>query len=269
MDMVNHLRRFPLLFKGKGVAEAEAQATPDLVIDISIDEELTLALQDIQYLHINSKSALLELEFKDIENAHFQLVGQLKSTAGSLQPSFQAKKEKNTQYINIQFFTMLKPIHCLLILKVALPLSYSNSLTIKSTSGAITAKGGSLNSLNLSTISGSLNIKNLVADRLSANSISGDINISSTKGSLELTSTSGNIIIDAASYLNKIHINTASGNSLINLPFEAGYSLDCKSSTGKLIYTSDIKLQTNNTLELNQRQIYFRSVSGDFELIKN
>ena len=269
MDMVNHLRRFPLLFKGRGVVETEVQTNLDLeIIDISIDEELTLDLYDIHKLHINSKSALLELEFKDIEKAHFQLIGQFRSIVGGIQPSFQEKKEKNTQYINIQFSTMLKPIHCQLILKVSLPLSFGNCMTIESTSGGIIAKGGNLVSLNLSTVSGALNIKNFVGDKLIANTISGNINISNSKGSLELASTSGNMIIDTTSCVNKIRINTTSGNSVINLPYESDYALDSKTSTGKLIHPSDVGLNTNQTHHYNKEEIFLRSVSGDFELIK-
>lgn len=269
MEMVNHLRKFPaLLFKGKAVEEAIPPAPEFKIIETLIDQELALNLKDIHKLDIDAKSALLKLEFTNDDRARVSLQGQLKAAENQPSPILEAQREGSTQSVFLKFPTALQPIHCQLLISLYLPNSYRQSIAIQSTSGDIHIKSGHLADLQLSTISGNLNIAALRAKSHRLKTISGCISLSNIEGTIDATSTSGDITIEASAIDNKIHINTTSGNSIIKLPSGSGILLDGMTITGKLVQPLKRANPAWGKTEYRTDEICLRSISGDLQLIQ-
>ncbi len=269
MEMVNHLRKFPaLLFKGRAIEEATPSAPALIIVETLINQELPLNLKNIHKLNINSKSALLRVEFINDEMARISLQGQLKAPENQASPKLEAQREGSLQRVSLEFPSTLQPIHCQLLIKLYIPNSYKHSINIKSTSGTLDIKGGNLEELQLSTISGDLKIEDLRANRHILKTISGSISLSNTEGSIEAFSTSGDIAIDSSSIGNNISINTTSGNSIIKLPFKTEPLLDGITATGRLIQLPEGVHKASELIAASTEKLYLRSVSGDFQLLQ-
>ena len=102
------------------------------------------------------------------------------------------------------------------------------------------------------------------AEDISVNTASGDITIGRARGDARLHSASGDVVV--RNYLGAdIGVATVSGDATVGLPTGRSVNVELRSLSGR------IKLPSPSAVSQEQRmqvQLRFKSVSGNFELIK-
>jgi len=144
--------------------------------------------------------------------------------------------------------------------EVYLPLSYINSLKIKTSSGRIEAVDNIIcQDVNIESSSGRITVKNITAGKVNIKSSSGNIHGNKVAGNAYLKSESGNIVIDSID--GNVSAETSSGHFELN---RAAGSVNAKTSSGNIKCTTaetsaDITLATSSgsvNLNLNKNKSF-------------
>lgn len=139
---------------------------------------------------------------------------------------------------------------------VSIPHNFEDRCILKiiTSSGDINISNLSMNTLNLSTASGDIDVSGLTLDYLSLNNSSGDINFNNVTTSTEtkLVSSSGDIIgngifgtvngstssgdidLQFKNSLNSTSLNTTSGSITLSIPRQLGYKINYETISGNL-----------------------------------
>lgn len=174
-------------------------------------------------------------------------------------------------------------------LDIILPKSYSDTLSVTSSSGNIALNNMTLSSLLCVASSGNLTLKELITGTLSCNSTSGNINSSnittvdssfkSSSGNISLKEFLGNVLTSTSSgdtrvsfkkFNNNFTGNSSSGNMNLTLPKDSEFYLDAASSSGNIscgfpieVKDSYKKSTLSGTVKNDRNKIYIRTSSGD------
>ncbi len=185
-----------------------------------------------------------------------------------------------------------------------LPASYKNNIGLHTVSGEISAQDINAAQLKIDTTSGEIEAKNIRADSVEASSISGEmslrdittgsINLHETSGtitlmggsceSLSARSTSGEIMLDAERIQSvdagstsgsvslsvnempsKINVGTVSGEVMLKLPENEGFTLKHSSVSGDL--NSDFAM-AHGVYKNGQNSVEVGTTSGNINIIK-
>lgn len=167
-------------------------------------------------------------------------------------------------------------------ISVSIPYTFKDKGTLKiiTSSGDINTSNLSMNTLNFSTANGDIDVSGLTVDYLSLNNSSGDINFnnvttaletklssssgaitgSGTFGTINGSTSSGDIDLQFRNSLNNTYLNTVSGAVTLSLPRDLGYKInyetisgDLNSLNGQLYFGDERSLINVNTIsgELN------------------
>lgn len=111
----------------------------------------------------------------------------------------------------------------------------ASSVSIKSTSGAMDVKSIVAASLQVSTQSGNLKIGNCFVNDFRVKSSSADILLNRITGNVDIKTTSGKVNLMYSEFdKNKVVVVTTSGEILVNVPLDADFSLEARTTSGTI-----------------------------------
>lgn len=145
----------------------------------------------------------------------------------------------------------------------------SHKLDIDTASGSVTLDGVSTASVDFDGASGGLTCKNCEVTELSADTVSGNINLVGNVTEVDIDSTSGDVNISSSSLPLSINADTVSGDFVLTVPENDGFSAEFDSVSGKFNCDFETTLDDGEYIHKNGSAEYqFESVSGDIT-VKN
>jgi DUF4097 and DUF4098 domain-containing protein YvlB len=137
-----------------------------------------------------------------------------------------------------------------------------NTLNLSAASGDIDVSGSTLDYLSLNNSSGDIKFNNVTTStETKLASSSGDITGSGTFGTVNGSTSSGDIDLQFRNSLNNTSLNTASGSVILSLPRDLGYKINYETISGDLN-------SSNGQLSLGDESslINVSTISGDLNV---
>lgn len=227
----------------------------------------------INEIDFNLNSQDIKVTNYDGENLKIQIKSNNSITSDLLQAENDNKLILNTRYDTPDNASI----------SVSIPYKFKDKciLRIITSSGDISVSNLAMNTLNLSSGSGDIDILGSTIDYLSLNDSSGNINFnnittstetkldtssgniigSGTLGTVNATTSSGDIDLQFINSLNNISLNTHSGSINLSIPKNLGYKINYETSSGYLN-------SPNNQLSFGDENalINVNTVSGDLNV---
>jgi DUF4097 and DUF4098 domain-containing protein YvlB len=187
-------------------------------------------------------------------------------------------------------------------LEVYLPLSYQNTLNIKTSSGKIETSDLFCSKIGIESSSGNISVKSITADTINIKSasgkihgekIQGNINLCTSSGDIDFGATNGNVSVETSSgdidlglvngsvnakassgdirctivaHTGDISLNTTSGTVRLNLPANLPFSFSSRTSSGKLSTPFSDRL-SNPVTDRNLTQGFIGNNNGSGEIL--
>jgi DUF4097 and DUF4098 domain-containing protein YvlB len=157
---------------------------------------------------------------------------------------------------------------CNCYLTVALPASYSGSLTVKSVSGSQALKLKSVKSVRLKSVSGDVTVEAQDMEALETESVSGDVKIELTgtdpvkdsTATFDIKTTSGNVQFSSKALQQNLTTKTVSGEVTINVAEGDSFSYDLSSVSG------DLSLSPNKTADTTSKTLAGKNGAGKYRV---
>ena len=182
-------------------------------------------------------------------------------------------------------------------LEVTLPRGYAGALSVDAVSARIELEDHAYSDLALSTVSGvvradaiqakrftlrmtsgSVSLQRLRAERTVISSVSGNIDIGELTGDADIHSISGTVAIAFAKTPGTVAVETVSGDIRLNLPKDAGFTLDARSISGAVTCDFPITLSGSRmgagehriagTVGNGRSTISARTISGNISITR-
>lgn len=219
---------------------------------IAVDESKSLSMTGTALITIDSVSEEVRVTEGTGTDIQARLHGTVSSTSADAVPHLSAQARGSTADIGID----RKPVYVgiewsNLVLDVSVPKGYKGKLEVHSVSGSLDVAGHPYEALTLRTTSGSMRADAVSAGRFAARTTSGSLSvaslaagsseISSTSGSIKLTgvsgdlsatSVSGEVEVSYTAMPGKLDVQTTSGSVRVQLPTDASFTLDARSTSG-------------------------------------
>ncbi len=179
-----------------------------------------------------------------------------------------------------------------LYLDIYIPENYKKQISVNTTSGKVIIEQITVEKISVISTSGNINLKDcvgnidleassgnimaeqIVAEKNSVVTTSGSINLKDCTGNFNLKASSGNILLFYKIFDEQnINIFTTSGYIELNLPDTAEFSLEMKTSTGKML--SDFEINTVERKKMvgqigtKHNKIILESTTGGISVLKN
>lgn len=247
----------------------------------------TISLENSNEISINASSVNIKVTSEDRKDIKVNLI--------SSKDSVSTYTKNNKMYIavspisNGNFFSGFGSSAKL---EIIIPKTYSNELSVESSSGDIFLSNLSLSNLNCIASSGNVTMRELSISALSCSSVSGTINgtvittmdssFKSSSGNILLKKFSGNIVtrassgdtkIDYTKFNNTITADASSGNVRLTLPKNSEFNLDTASSSGNINCSFPIEIKNSykkktlqGTVKNDNNKIYIRTSSGSITI---
>jgi len=247
----------------------------------------TISLENINEISIKNSSVDIKVVSEDRTDAKINLINSKNSIS--------TRTEDNKVYItaaptsNTYFFFNFSQNAKL---EITLPKSYSNKLSLESSSGNMSLNNVSLSDLTCALSSGNLSIKDLTITNLKCTSSSGTLNgtaintvdsifssssgnilLKKFTGNIETTTSSGDTKIGYEKFNNTLNAHTSSGNVRLTLPKNSEFNLDALSNSGNIncsfpldIKNSYKKKTLQGTVKNDTNKIYLRTSSGNINI---
>lgn len=137
-----------------------------------------------------------------------------------------------------------------------------NTLNLSSASGDIDVLGSNLDYLNLNNSSGSINFNNITTStETKLTTSSGDIIGSGILGTVNGTTSSGDIDLQFMNSLNNISLNSLSGSINLSIPKNLGYKINYQTNSGDLNAPINQLSSGDESVRIN-----VNTVSGDLNV---
>ena len=246
----------------------------------------TISLENINEISIKNSSVDIKVVSEDRTDAKINLINSKNSISTST--------KDNKVYITVShasnnnFFNFTPNAK----LEITLPKSYSNKLSLESSSGNMSLNNVNLSDLTCALSSGNLSIKDLTITNLKCTSSSGTLNgtaintvdsifssssgnilLKKFTGNIETTTSSGDTKIGYEKFNNTLNAHSSSGNIRLTLPKNSEFNLDALSNSGNIncsfpldIKNSYKKKTLQGTVKNDTNKIYLRTSSGNINI---
>jgi len=223
-------------------------------------------MTDVEYISINSISEDVIIQQSDeVKKATVTLSGYASDKAVDLD----IKKTSDKIDIKVEHDGLFTNK---LTLKIIMPSSQLESITINTTSGDCDADIYQCDLFEFKTVSGDLNSSSLYADTIKLNSTSGDIRLSSTNANLIVRTTSGDLETYYENFNNSIDIKTVSGDVRLSFETPVDFDLDFKTTSGDHDINTPVKISSSGDHGIKaisgdgSNPITVNSTSGDLRI---
>ena len=234
-----------------------------------------VSLQDIDAIHVKTTSGNVQIRTEQRSDLKAELTGQgshrykLEINRSGSRLEVELKRKRSFwNFIQLDWFRGSAR------LELIVPRDFEHRLQLTASSGNITADGTSqmpfqLSEMSVKLTSGNIKIHHVQADHLALEGTSGNIHATDAKvgtADLKLTTgnikmkefqgavnakiTSGNLDIQFAQLTGPIEARLTSGRAVLDLPDDAGFTLDAQVTSGKI--SNDFPLQ-NARIESNRK----------------
>ncbi|HEX2945303.1 MAG TPA: DUF4097 family beta strand repeat-containing protein [Clostridia bacterium] len=280
----------------------------------NVDEEKNSAADGIQTLTVRSTSENINIIPDDSSEIRAHFYGSYASSDKTFKPKLVMEKEGSNLIISIDNGNKKLTLTYLSDLKldVYVPETFNKKFNITSTSGEITAENikaeslairttsgmiaakaidtagaavgstsgkieidGSFGDLEIDSTSGAIVSENLTAVETKINSTSGEIKLKGSIDGVTAGATSGTVVIDTDKLTKDMAISTTSGEIIVKLPSDAGFTLGAKSQSGEIncafpvTVSGDKKHNSlNGTVGNGRCNIALSSTSGNINIAK-
>lgn len=223
---------------------------------------------DVEKINVNTKEADVKFIPKAIDKIVVRIYGKNKSEAKVNLDNHTLNVDYNTTFVCFAFCFESSYV------EIEIPEEYIGDFNVNSISGEITLPTTWSRNVKLKTVSGDIDLGSLgdygkaeiettsgdinviKADNLSAKTISGDVKITSIVYSLDITTTSGDILVDDVSLFTDSKIKSTSGDVKIRKINDV--YVEAKTTSG------DINIRNNN--RMSSTVLTVTTVSGDVEV---
>lgn len=200
-----------------------------------VDEERYLDMRDIDTVEIASSFVDVRVIQEDREDTWIKYYGEMES---NVVPSLEVENKAGSGLIKLEIpgnsYTVKQSN---VILEIFIPNDYNGDMSIKASSSDSQLKNLKLNNINLQTSSGDIDIENVENNQIKFQTSSGDIRVKNSTGKLKLSSSSGDMEIYSSEETGNMDLTTSSGDILLNFHDGANYTIKAITSSGD--YTND------------------------------
>lgn len=265
----------------------------------NIDESKTEKLQGIEKIDISVAAAAINVIPKGTEEINAHLYGNIEIAGSKNKPELQCYASGNTLFIiekmNEGNYNKMDSSNQNLKLDVCVPASFSKNIKLSAAVGDLNISQFKLDKLECNPSLGKLSINNITANTFNYVSGTGDltatglhtkdsflhaslgkIEISDFTGNLTAASSSGDIIIRYSSFNNNVDVKESLGKVQLQLPEKSQFSLDAKTSLGKLdcnfpVTVTGIKKenQLQGTVVSDKNKVKLNVSTGDISVNYN
>jgi lia operon protein LiaG len=265
-----------------------------------VDESKQFPLSGIGSISIDTVAE----DVRIVESSDSNVTAHLSGTVGAAQPEavphLAAELAGSALRIKVERKSVLfmGPFWQNLVLEVAIPRSYSGSLSTHTVSGDIdmgdraletvvlgTTSGDgrtgaiSAKSFEWKTTSGDLSAAGIESPSSRISSVSGELTVRALTGDLNANSTSGEVRIDYKKAPGNVEIGTVSGDARIALPADSRFQLNARSTSGDITCDFPITMTgssggpgrhslAGSVGEQPQSRLDIHTVSGEIEIRK-
>ncbi|MCT8138123.1 DUF4097 family beta strand repeat protein [Anaerobacillus sp. CMMVII] len=135
-------------------------------------------------------------------------------------------------------------------------------LNLASSSGRIEAKNSQAKTVKSAASSGAVTLKNLLTEKINVATSSGKIDIIDSEGEITAAASSGRITIENEQLNGNINVSTSSGRVEVSFDELSSAIIDFKGSSGK----GNVSVPGMTFEEKSNNQIYGKVGSGDYEI---
>ena len=204
----------------------------------SIDEEKFADINGLSNISISSSFVNIKVKAQDRDDIRIHYHGNLRS---NVLPKLVLDKKSDTMDIKLETSSISQvTTHSDAVLEVFVPNSFKGNFNSSTSSGKIDMENLVGKSFNISTSSGKLGLEDLQAQYINLASSSGKIELEDSIGKINISTSSGDVVLDNNKNSEDIKVSTSSGSVEIKLHEDANYSIKGTSSSGR--YTSNIDM---------------------------
>lgn len=242
-----------------------------------INDRRNFNIQDINTLDINTIRADIRFipEARDDIEVHYH--GSIASNKAFVLPELTTEVKNKTLQVKINHknFNFTGFYSSSVDLDIYIPSKYSESIAVATTSGDINLGNLDIKNINVESVSGDIYAESLYTEKSYFKSISGEIELKDFKGEIGAKTTSGELYINFKSLENNVNIDSISGEIEIDLPNDAEFYLESKSTSGEIECDFPISIEgkfsdknKNGRVGQKNNRISISTVSGDIEISK-
>lgn len=211
----------------------------------NIDEEKTEDINGVKSIEVISSFVDVKLVSEDRDDVRIHYHGSMRA---NVKPELEVEKIGSKLEIKL---TTNKNSHTVtesnVILEVILPHAYKEDINIATSSGDIYGLAISGKYLDLTSSSGDISFNKIEGDRVSITTSSGDVTTKEISGDLDITSSSGDIVITVDNKTKNVNISTSSGDVDVFVGLGASLIVSGTTSSGDVRSNTPISVHQDRT----------------------
>lgn len=222
-------------------------------IEITIDEEKTFNIDNLNKIYIETLSTDINLIPTDNDEIKVALFGKSKANSEKFLPQIDLIAENEGNKLNIKvnhtnntsfgFFTYIESNTTL---KIYIPKKYVNDINIKTNFGDLNINDLNINDFSYNSDSGNVVLESFTSKHSTIESSYGEIKAIKFSGDLDVRSTSGDVSIEYLNFNNNVDIESSYGDIKLKLPQDSQFNLKAKTSYGDIL--SDFSITVNGSI---------------------
>lgn len=242
----------------------------------TINDERIIQVENIEKIDVNTVSSDVKFFSEDRDDIKVHFEGVVASSSKIILPELITENKNNTLSIQVKHKSMMKIgfFSSTIRVHVYIPKNYSGNLDVSTVSGDIDLGYiGDIKNANLKSVSGDMKAESLYTEKTTLKSTSGDMKVEDFSGELDSGTTSGDIYINVSKFDNNIYFKSVSGSIKAELPENAEFYLESKTTSGDIDCEFPISIQgklsdkrINGRVGNGENKITASTVSGDINI---
>ncbi len=240
---------------------------------MDLKQEALLSAENVTRIEVVVISSDVKIRTEKRTDVLAELSGSYKAVPAYVPPKLEMDQDGDVMRVRVEhqnqhgFVTSLSTELTLIV-----PEQYKNAVDIKTTSGDVEVSHGAYSGIDIRTVSGEVELEYVSPELSRVKTTSGDIEIERASGGLDVESVSGEIDVRFDALVSDISLKSTSGDVKVAVPEEASFTVDFKSTSGRIERTRDIIVDVEGDHILRggtNGQTYdidVRTVSGDITL---
>lgn len=241
----------------------------------TINDERYFDLESIDKINVSTASTDIRFIPEERDDIKVHFYGAMASSNKIALPDMISKIENKALSIKINHKNLISIgfNSFNLNLDIYVPKEYSKAISAKTASGDISLEDLSIKNLNFESVSGDIKSESVYTEKASLKSVSGEIKVEDYKGELTAETVSGDLSLDIINSIEDIYAHSISGDIKIQLPSNAEFYLESKTTSGEIICDFPISIEgklsdknINGSVGNGDARIEVSTVSGDAKI---